>query len=116
MFNPNHTCRFQISSGKTDVYGQSVPGKWITERCSIVNLIIRSEKTTVRADSSASRGNAMELVADLKMLMTKNTKVSMDDIVELDGYRFVITGIQPRRDTFGRLDHVEIIGNIWTQS
>ncbi|UUZ75524.1 hypothetical protein LP414_27800 [Polaromonas sp. P1(28)-13] len=79
-------------------------------------MVITNEKTSVRADSSASRGNAMELLADLKILMTAKTKVGIDDILELDGYQFRVMGREPRRDVTGRLDHIEVTANIWSQA
>lgn len=115
MFTPNRKCRARISDGQTDLYGQPVPGLWTTEGCSVVRMIITNEKTSVRADSSASRGNAMELLADLKILMTTKTLVNIDDILELDGYQFRVLGREPRRDVLGRLDHIEVSANIWSQ-
>ena len=73
MFRPNLTCIISVSSGETDVYGKPMPAKRVTERCAIVKLDIKNTKTSVRADTSASRGNARELIADSVILLTKNT-------------------------------------------
>jgi len=74
------------TSGKTDVYGKPVPGVRYPERCAIIKLNVRDQKTAVRADSSASRGNAHELITNAILLMTATTKVRMDDIVIVAGH------------------------------
>lgn len=114
MFQPNRKCRIQLASGKSDVYGQPRPGRWITEPCAIVQLKISNEKSSVRADSSASRGNAMELNADAVLLLSKATKANIDDVLELQGYKLRITARVERFDTVGNLDHFEIHANIWS--
>ena len=114
MFRPNLPCRIQLASGKTDVYGQPTPATFVNERCSIVRLTSRSEKTSVRADSSASRGNARELQADAVILLTIHTKARIDDVVEVSGVKLKITSIFPQHDVNGRLDHYEVEAHIWS--
>lgn len=113
MFKPNQKCRIQLSAGN-DVYGQPKPGVLVTEGCSIVRLMIRNEKSSVRADSSASRGNARELQADAVILLTTSTKAKIDDVIEIGGAKFKISGSFPRHDVNGRLDHIEVHAMIWS--
>jgi hypothetical protein len=115
MFSPNTKIRVQTTVG-TNLYGQPKPGVWHTESCSIVRLELRSEKTSVRADTSATRGNARELQADLVLLMVKNTKACIDDILELRGQQFRIIAMQERYDTFGRSDHFEVSAQVWSKA
>ena len=61
MFRPNQNCQIQKSSGKTDVYGMPVPGRKVNERLAVIELNLMAVKSSVRADSSASRGNAQEM-------------------------------------------------------
>lgn len=113
MFKPNQKCRLLLAAGK-DVYGQSKPGTYVTEGCSIVRLMITNEKTSVRADSSATRGNAQEVQADCVLLLLPTTRARLDDIVEIGGAKFKISGRFPRHDVNGRLDHIEIHAMIWS--
>jgi len=114
MFLPNKTCRIQLSAGK-DVYGQPKPGRYVTERCAIVKLVITSDKTSVRADSSASRGNSKETEANSVILLAPTTEAKIDDIIDVAGARLQIVGKSPQHDVTGRLDHYEVIAQIWSK-
>jgi uncharacterized Zn finger protein len=113
MFLPNAKCRIQLSTGETNLYGQPKPGRWITEPCTVVKLILKTEHTSVRADTSASRGNAEELLADAKVLLAAHSQAKIGDVIELEGALLRITGMEYRRDAMGRLDHLEAISTIW---
>ena len=113
MFRPNQKCRIQLSAGN-DVYGQPKPAAYVSERCSIVKLILTATKSSVRADSSASRGNADEVQAKSVILLTANTKAKIEDIIEVAGAKLKIEGVFPRHDAQGRLDHFEINASIWS--
>lgn len=114
MFSPNNFCRIQLASGKSNIYGQPVPGVWVREQCSIVRMPIANEKSSVRADSSASRGNAMELQVDAVILLTTRTRASIDDVVEFAGVKLRVVSKEPRIDAGGRLDHYEIKLTMWS--
>lgn len=116
MFRPNINCRIQLASGKNDVRGQPIPGRLVTERCAIVRLVVSNQKSSVRADSSASRGNALEMEADSKLLLQSITQAKIDDIIIVDGYKLRIMSMEPRHDVSGRLDHFEITATMWSQS
>lgn len=115
MFRPNLKCRIQLASGKNDVHGQPIPGKFVNERCAIVKLVISNEKSSVRADSSASRGNAMELEATSVILLQTSSQAKIDDIIALSGVKLRIMARHPRYDVAGRLDHYEIHATMWSQ-
>lgn len=114
MFKPNQTCTITLASRKTDLYGRPLPGRKVRERCSVVFLNVTQEHSSVRADSSASRGNAEETTASAKLLMTTATKASVDDIIEIGGAVLKISGKSPRFDVRGNLDHYEVTANIWS--
>lgn len=116
MFKPNLRCRIQIASGENDVYGQPIPGRYVNESCAVVKLQMSNEKTPVRADSSASRGNAIEEEAVSIILLTVKTKASKDDIIEVAGVKLRITARQPRFDISGRLDHYEVQATMWSEA
>lgn len=76
--------------------------------CSIVDTDYDDNKTTVRTDSSATKGNAREATYDTRLLIPKHIKVDLMDKVIADGQDMKIVRISPRRNVFGRLDHIEI--------
>jgi len=114
MFSPNLDCLIQLTSGKTDIYSQPIPGKLVKERCSIIKLMIENEKSSVRADSSASRGSALELETMSTILLTAATRGRIDDIVKLNGYSLRIRGMFPRFDLQGKLDHYQVDVSMWS--
>lgn len=115
MFRPNQTCRIQLASGKNDIHGQPLPGRYVIERCAVVKLSISNEKSSVRADSSASRGNALEQQVESVILLQTTSQARIDDIIELAGVKLRIMARHPRYDVGGRLDHFEIRATMWSQ-
>jgi hypothetical protein len=114
MFRSNNTCIIRTSSGKTDVYGKPLPGNAYTEKCAVVKLEILSEKSAVRADTSATRGNARELQAHSLILLASTTRANIDDVIEIMGYSLRILGKQPRYSASGALDHYEVTASVWS--
>jgi hypothetical protein len=114
MFRPNQSCTIKVSSGKTDVYGQPLPATSYPERCAVVKLDIKSVKSSIRADSSASRGNAREVESDAVILLSKNTRANIDDIILVAGNTLRIMSKFPRFSVSGVLDHHEITATIWS--
>lgn len=113
MYLPNSKLTLKLASGKTDVYAQPIPGRTITEPCCIVSIQNVDKKTSVRADSSASRGAAEESVVDATLLLGPKTQANLLDIITVAGYKIKITGKASRFDLSGKLDHFEVTGMIW---
>lgn len=86
-------------------------------RCAIVYLRNITAVTSVRTDSSASRGNAFETTSDARLLFDPGVAIDRGDIVEisLGGVPFAIevTGIFPRPDVYGAIHHIEVEGERW---
>lgn len=112
MFRPNQSCTIVIASGRTDVYGQALASRRVSERCAVVRLVTTNQKSSVRADSSATRGNADELVSDSLILLTKTTQANQDDLIEVAGMTLRILSKHPRFSVTGELDHYEITASI----
>lgn len=73
-----------------------------------VNLEVKSEKTIVRADSSASRGSADERTSKYaQILISPIVPVAIGDRFEFDGMAFLITSVHTRRSVFGNIDHFD---------
>jgi hypothetical protein len=116
VFRPNQDCIVYNVDGAHDVFGKPLPPTIkARERCAIVTLITRQQITSVRADSSGSRGAADEQVATSRFLFTKNTAVDLDDLIEVAGIKLRVSGKFPRHALTGRLDHFEIEAVIWSK-
>jgi len=113
MFRPNQNCTIRRSSSKTDVYGQPLPGSTVSERCAIVKLNVQNMKSSVRADTTASRGTAQEKQVEALILLDPKTVASIDDIMEVHGVVLRIVSMFPRHSVSGQLDHYEVTGTIW---
>jgi hypothetical protein len=96
------------------MYGIPIPGQRYREECAIIRLQVENEKSSVRADTSASRGNARELVAETKFLLTKNTVAAIDDVLIFENQSFLIASKFPRHDLQGVLDHFEVTCTFWS--
>lgn len=79
----------------------------------VVHLIRQVAKTSVRTDSSASRGNAEEQKATAKILFLPADKPRLGDRVEILGHFLRVQSLEPRIDTFGKLDHYECLLTLW---
>lgn len=103
----NVPCVISLRSGN-DAYG--VP-KYLAGKpslCAVVKLVRRSQHTTVRADSGATRGHADEVVADAVLLVSKKIEPVIDSKIVVRGVSMRIVSIRDRMDVMGRLDHYEI--------
>lgn len=107
MFRPNLDCVVRQKNG-SDVYGMPAYGSRKKERCAVVKKVLRNNKTSVRADSSASRGNARELEADVLILIGANTTAQIDAILDVAGDRFRVMSKHGRYSIAGKLDHYEL--------
>jgi hypothetical protein len=109
MFIPNATCELYSRTDIQDVYGdfsflppqQNVP-------CAVVQMDLVVKKTSVRADSSASRGRAEEEIGLVRLLFPVTVSVKEGDIVAVDGQVVEVIRIFPRRDITGKLDHYQV--------
>ena len=113
MFRPNQSCII-YSEITNDVYGTPILGGAVSERCAVTTTATLSVKSTVRADSSATRGNAREIHIDSIVLLTKGTVAKMGDVIEFDDVKMRITKMICRKSVFGRIDHYEVSGTYWS--
>lgn len=110
--NANQDCIIRKLTS-LDVYGQSVLGAPKKERCAVVKLRKELQHTTVRADSSQSRGHGDEFVATNKILLDSKTAGVLGDQLTVNGYQVRIMSADPRFDASGKLDHYEVTGELW---
>lgn len=114
LFMPNRLCVIIKNTGY-NVYGEPERKERITEKCTLINAGRSMKKSSVRADSSASRGNAQEIVADYWLLLTHNTCAEIDDLIEINGMQLKIYSLIPRYDLRGKHDHTEALCTMWNE-
>lgn len=115
LFNPNTTCVIIKNEGY-NMYGEQTYSKErITENCAVLDAKRSVKKSSVRADSSASRGNAQEVIADFWLILEQDTVAEIDDLIEVRGVRVKIVDMIPRYGLDGHHDHTEVACQMWNE-
>lgn len=107
MFIPNRTCHIRRKSKTADLYGQFTYGAKEAIRIALVRFDTKTEDSTVRADSSATRGNIKEYHASGRILVDRRHVPLNGDMVIVDKKVFNIKEVEPRYNVQGQLDHYE---------
>lgn len=107
MFVANRTAILRRKTTQYDAYGQALYEDPISIRFALVRFDTKVEDTTVRADSSATRGNVKEYVATGRILVEKRHKPNYGDLIAFDGKVFRVKEREPRYSVLGKLDHYE---------
>lgn len=112
LLKPNLTVKHQKADGY-DEHSQPafLPEKTI--KCRVVHYRRLSVKSSVRADSSASRGRAKEIIYDAVILFDYNSNVAIDDLITIMGEKMIVEVVEPRFNISGKLDHYETKLNAW---
>ena len=112
MIVPSVSCTIARLVG-ADIYGKETMSAPVPSLCSVVKLSASSEKTSVRADSSASRGMAQEKTHSARLLFLSTEDISEDDRVTVAGLSLKVKTIEFRFDVRGVLDHLQVDLNSW---
>jgi hypothetical protein len=112
MIKPNVSCVI-VKKGETDMFGKPTEGARIKTKCNVVKLIVTNDKSTVRADSSATRGRAHEETSTSVLLFYPKSGIAMGDMVEVAGINLEVNSIHTRFDVRGNLDHLEVGLVVW---
>ena len=96
-----------------DIHGAQQLGNSYMAKCAVVKLTAASEPTSVRTDSSATRGAAREVLADARLLFPVHTKIAIDDKVEVLGHNLRVLSVFPRLTIGGSHDHNQVDLSIW---
>jgi hypothetical protein len=114
MIFPSVPCKIISLSTDIDDYGQLVFSSPIDALCSVVKLSVSSQKTSIRTDSSGSRGHAKEIQAAARLLFKPFVKLKPDDRVEINGIYLRVIEINTRYQTFFSIpDHLQVDLDIW---
>lgn len=116
------TTKCSISPVTRDRYGQELAGTPAAALCSVVNMFDRVEKTSVRTDSSGSRGAADDNTVDVRLmfparfkpLLVKDAQIVITDPrAEQGGRKLRIWRIFPRQEVTGALHHIQVDCILW---
>lgn len=107
MFLPNTYGMLSRKLG-TNVFAEQTFGAAVKTPCAVVHLQAIDVKSPIRADSSASRGNADEMTEMAKILFPRNIVLHIGDKFTIQGLSLEISKIEPRLDVLGNLDHYEV--------
>lgn len=107
MFIPNRSCILRKKMKEYDAYGQARFSQPVSIRFALVRFDTKVEDTTVRADSSATRGNVKEAQSSGRILIDKRHKPATGDLVTFNDRVFRIKEVEPRYNVLGALDHYE---------
>lgn len=95
-----------------DGFGQPKFTEPRPSKCAIVKHEVSTQQSTVRADSSSTKGHAFENIANFIGLFLPTEHIQKEDIVEVLGQKFRIIGIHTRLTVTGKIDHKEVTGVI----
>lgn len=112
MFRPNLKCNIARLEGAT-ITGKRVYGAWRNVPVAIVKLEEGANKTSVRTDSSASRGSAQEILSDARLMFPAFVILRPGDRVSIFGFELTVVSVRPRHAVTGRFDHWQVDCNIY---
>lgn len=107
MFLPNTYGMLSRKLG-TNVYAEQLFSAPVKTPCAVVHLQAINVKSPIRADSSASRGNADEMTEMATILFPRSIKLNIGDKFSIQGLSLEISKIEPRLSVLGSLDHYEV--------
>lgn len=111
MFRPNTTATLLRKTGR-DIHGREKFGAPVPLPCAVVSLAEKVVQSSVRADSSGSRGSAEIETLQGNILIPPTVTITEGDVIKILGRIMEVDSIEPRNDVFGRLHHQEVRGNI----
>lgn len=108
MFIPNRIAYLRRKSKATDMYGQHTYSQKEPIHYALVRYDTLIQDSTVRADSSATRGNIKEFQATGRILVHKRHNPTWGDLVVVEKRVYEIKEVEPRFNVLGILDHWEV--------
>lgn len=108
MFQPNVIGSLEILIGR-DVHNRPEFAAPVQAPFAEIDFDEEALKTSVRADSSASRGAADEIVGmHAQILVPPEVRIKIGDRFSFDGSSYQVVGTQRMRSVLGVFDHTEV--------
>lgn len=105
-------CNLLRRSGR-NVYGQASYAPAVEIDCAIVKLTRDGERTSRRADASATIGAAREEVSAGRILVLPHESVAIGDVIEVASMKVEVAAVHPMHDACGYLDHWQLELRSW---
>ncbi|HAO7436654.1 TPA: hypothetical protein IRA83_004759 [Escherichia coli] len=99
--------------GAKNVYGEAQLQFIRKTNVGVVKFEQSNEKSSVRADSSGSRGKASLELFDAVLVVPLEAAVQLDDVLILEGQKLKVSSVHRRWGLRGRPGHLEVGANIW---
>ncbi|EBE2364541.1 hypothetical protein DHU27_19430 [Salmonella enterica] len=99
--------------GSKNVYGEAQLQFIRKTNAGVVKFEQSNEKSSVRADSSGSRGKANLELFDAVLVIPLEAAVQLDDVLVLEGQKLKVSSVHRRWGLRGRPGHLEVGANIW---
>jgi hypothetical protein len=112
VIQPTIPCELYRNAG-FDLHGQARLALVGRFKAAPVRLQFSQQHTTVRTDSAASRGSAMEEVSDVRVLVKPGVGVCVDDMVLMLGKKLRVVQVHPRYTVTGVHDHDQVQFTAW---
>ena len=113
MLKPNVQCKITRKKG-TDLYSQPILSVPTPAKCGVVRLFSESKRSSVRVDSSATRGSAREPDNNAILLFLPIVDLNIGDRVDVRGISLRVVSIFPRFDPTGaKVDHNQVELENW---
>lgn len=96
-----------------DLFGQAKIKRQADQMVCPVRLVFDQQHTTVRTDSAATHGSAMEMTATCVLLFKPGTRVTVDDMLVVMGNKLRVIEKHPRYTVGGKLDHWQVKAVAW---
>jgi hypothetical protein len=107
MFFPNTRCDLYSRKAVKNNFGKYNYTAKVSVPCALVGFNVDVQKSSVRADTSGSRGQAEQEQGVAILLFSKNLKLKLGDVVFIDDHWLEVTEVYARRNVLGKLDHHE---------
>lgn len=112
MLTTNTVGQLLRMQNRRTIHGKEIYDPAVPIPCSVVLLADKVVESSVRADSTASRGSAEQEELQAKILVPWNLKIRKGDVIKILGRVVEVSSLHPRNDVFGRPHHIEVGGNI----
>lgn len=109
MFIPNTKCDLHRRSTSRDNFGRFNYHPKVKAPCAVIFLDVTIQKSSVRADTSGSRGQAEQFQGDAMLLFPKNLAITEGDVTFIDNRWLEVIEVEPRRNVLGKLDHLQVV-------
>ncbi|MCU8815585.1 hypothetical protein [Klebsiella quasipneumoniae] len=99
--------------GGMDLYGEAKYEFAAQIKMGVVSFVDSIDKTSVRADSSASRGKAEIALFDAVFIVPLSAPIAKEDVLIVNGKKMRVESIHQRWGLRGCPGHYEVGANIW---